>query len=168
MKVNIENPSYMNRIIKIISPITYQTFKVDLNGDEQEVKELLGIILEINPKLIKALRDSYNNYYSISNALQNYLIFANPNNYFTVVLKDISQSNFNKNNHYFSNKYGKYNQQISPEKYQDKIYRELAKKLKSVINSNPHDSDKKENSKYNSSDETSFLKNNPKRHKKKR
>ena len=77
MKVNIGNQIYMNRIIKIISPITYQTFKVELNGDEQEVKELLGTILEINPKLIKGLRDSFNNYYTISNALQNPLLYTN-------------------------------------------------------------------------------------------
>ena len=40
----------MHRIIKLISPITCQTFKVELNGEEEEMKELLGTILEINPK----------------------------------------------------------------------------------------------------------------------
>ena len=163
MKVNIGNQIYMNRIIKIISPITYQTFKVELNGDEQEVKELLGTILEINPKLIKGLRDSFNNYYTISNALQNPLLYTNHNNYYTVLLKDISQSNFNN----FSYKYEKYNQKNNKEKHQDKIYKELAKKLKSVIISNSYNSDRKENSKFNSSGKSNLSKNNRKSHGKK-
>ena len=164
MKENIGNPFYMNRIIKIISPITYQTFKVELNGDEQEVKELLGTILEINPKLIKILRDSFNNYYTISNALQNHLLYTNHNNYYTVVLKDISHSNFNS----FSSKYEKFERNNYKEKHQDKIYKELAKKLKSVINSNSYNSDTKEYSKYNFSGESSLSKKNRKSLKKER
>ena len=53
------NAFYMNRIIKLISPITCQTFKIELNGEENELRELLATILEINPKSIKGLRDYY-------------------------------------------------------------------------------------------------------------
>ena len=72
---------YMNRIIKLISPITCQTFKIELNGEEEEMRELLGTILEINPKSIKGLRDSFNNYYTISSAVKNPLL-----NTLTIVL----------------------------------------------------------------------------------
>ena len=84
---------YMNRIIKLISPITCQTFKIELNGEEEEMRELLGTILEINPKSIKGLRDSFNNYYTISSAVKNPLLNTDPYNYYTVVIKGNGQNN---------------------------------------------------------------------------
>ena len=93
MKNNSGNNLYMHRIIKLISPITCQTFKVELNGEEDEMRELLGTILEINPKSIKGLRDSFNNYYTISSAVKNPLLNTDPYNYYTVVIKGINQSN---------------------------------------------------------------------------
>ena len=93
MKNNNGNNLYMHRIIKLISPITCQTFKVELNGEEDELRELLGTILEINPKSIKGLRDSFNNYYTISSAVKNPLLNTDPYNYYTVVIKGINQSN---------------------------------------------------------------------------
>ena len=93
MKNNNGNNLYMHRIIKLISPITCQTFKVELNGEEDEMRELLGTILEINPKSIKGLRDSFNNYYTISSAVKNPLLNTDPYNYYTVVIKGINQSN---------------------------------------------------------------------------
>ncbi len=79
---------YLNRIIKIISPFTFQTFKIELNGEENELRELLATILEINPNSIKGLRDSYNNYYTLSSAVNNPHINTSPYNYYTVVIKD--------------------------------------------------------------------------------
>ena len=93
MKNNNGNNLYMHRIIKLISPITCQTFKVELNGEEEEMRELLGTILEINPKSIKGLRDSFNNYYTISSAVKNPLLNTDPYNYYTVVIKGVGQSN---------------------------------------------------------------------------
>ena len=81
------NAYYMNRIIKLISPLTCQTFKIELNGEENELRELLATILEINPKSIKGLRDSYNNYYTLSSAVKNPHINTDPYNYYTVVIK---------------------------------------------------------------------------------
>ena len=86
------NAFYMNRIIKLISPITCQTFKIELNGEENELRELLATILEINPKSIKGLRDS-NNYYTLSSAVKNPNINTDPYNYYTVVIKGIGSSN---------------------------------------------------------------------------
>ena len=83
------NAYYMNRIIKLISPLTCQTFKIELNGEENELRELLATILEINPKSIKGLRDSYNNYYTLSSAVKNPHINTDPYNYYTVVIKGI-------------------------------------------------------------------------------
>ena len=93
MNNNNGNNLYMHRIIKIISPITCQTFKIELNGKEDEMRELLGTILEINPKSIKGLRDSFNNYYTLSSALKNPLINTDPYNYYTVVIKGFGISN---------------------------------------------------------------------------
>ena len=93
MNNNNGNNLYMHRIIKIISPITCQTFKIELNGNEDEMRELLGTILEINPKSIKGLRDSFNNYYTLSSALKTPLINTDPYNYYTVVIKGLSTSN---------------------------------------------------------------------------
>ena len=90
---NNKNTFYANRIIKLISPLTCQTFKVELNGEENELRELLGTILEINPKSIKGLRDSYNNYYTLSSAVKNPFINTDPYNYYTVVIKGFNQPN---------------------------------------------------------------------------
>ena len=90
---NNKNTFYVNRIIKLISPLTCQTFKVELNGEENELRELLGTILEINPKSIKGLRDSYNNYYTLSSAVKNPYINTDPYNYYTVVIKGFNQIN---------------------------------------------------------------------------
>ena len=58
--------------------------------------ELLGTILEINPKSIKGLRDSFNNYYTLSTALKNPLINTDPYNYYKVVIKSYGISNYIK------------------------------------------------------------------------
>ena len=92
---NNNNSFYSNRIIKIISPITYQVFKIELNGDEKELRELIATLFEINSKSIKGLKDSYNNYYTISSALKTPLINTSPNNYYTLIIKGKEQFNNN-------------------------------------------------------------------------
>ena len=89
---------YVNRIIKLISPFSFQAFKVELNGEEDELRELIATILEINPNSIKGIRDSYNNYYTLSSAIKNPHINTNPNNYYTIVIKDSNQNNINNRN----------------------------------------------------------------------
>lgn len=88
---------YLNRIIKVISPFTFQTFKIELNGEENELRELLATILDINPNSIKGLRDSYNNYYTLSSAVKNPHINTNPYNYYTVITKNTSAINIKNN-----------------------------------------------------------------------
>ena len=87
------NAFYMNRIIKLISPITCQTFKIELNGEENELRELLGTILEINPKSIKGLRDSYNNYYTLSSAIKKENIKNNKSTGMLMIKKDKENKN---------------------------------------------------------------------------
>ena len=87
---------YINRIIKIISPFTFQTFKIELNGEEDELRDLLATILEINPNSIKGLRDSYNNYYTLSSAVKNPHINTSQYNYYTVVIKEPNDFNNKK------------------------------------------------------------------------
>ena len=82
---------HQNRMIKLISPITYKTYKIDLNGKKEELIELIGTLLDIDSKLIKGLRDSFNNFYTISSALKNPLLNTIPNNYYTVVLRDMNE-----------------------------------------------------------------------------
>jgi len=91
------NMYYLNRIIKVISPFTFQTFKIELNGEENELRELLATILDINPNSIKGLRDSYNNYYTLSSAVKNPHINTNPYNYYTVITKNTSAINIKNN-----------------------------------------------------------------------
>ena len=83
-------------IIKIISPFTFQTFKIELNGEEEELRDLIATILGIHPNSIKGIRDSYNNYYTLSSAVKNPHINTNPNNYYTVVIKESNPLNINK------------------------------------------------------------------------
>ena len=135
----------MNRIIKIISPITYQTYKVEISGNKEELKELLGEILEIDPYSIKGLRDSFNNLYTISNALQNPLLNSDSNNYYTVVLKENKNFIIENNNNYHHQK-------------SHKNYDEIVKKLKSVVDSNYHNFENEKESNHNSSNESSHSK----------
>ena len=93
--LNSNNSFYANRIIKIISPITYQVFKIGLNGDENELRELISTLFEINIESIKGLYDSYNNYYTISSALKSPLINISPYNYFTLIIKGKEPINTN-------------------------------------------------------------------------
>ena len=100
-----------NKLINIFYPITGMSFKIELNGNESSLRELLGTILEIHPSSIKGIKDSYNNYYTLSSALKSRNINTDPNNFYTI----ITENNFNtkeydirkyslNNNNYISNK----------------------------------------------------------------
>ena len=88
------------KLIHILSPLTGQPFKIELNGNESSLRDLLGTILEIPSSSIKGIKDSYNNYYTLSSALNSRNINNDPNNFYTV----ISENNIN-NNEYNIRKY---------------------------------------------------------------
>ena len=90
---------YQNKLIRIISPFSGEQFKIELGGKEEELRELLATLLNIEPSYIKGLKDSFGNYYTLSSALNDIFIFSNENNIFSLVL-NISNKNKNKYNYY--------------------------------------------------------------------
>ena len=77
---------YQNKLIRIISPFSGEQFKIELGGKENEFRELLATLLNIDSSYIKGLKDSYGNYYTLSSALNGLFIFSNENNLFSLVL----------------------------------------------------------------------------------
>ena len=73
---------YQNKLIRIISPFSGEQFKIELGGKENEFRELLATLLNIDSSYIKGLKDSYGNYYTLSSALNGLFIFSNENNFF--------------------------------------------------------------------------------------
>ena len=125
----MKNISRNNKMIKIISQYSGESFNIELKGSEGSLKELLGTILNISPNEIKGIRDTYNNYYTLSSALKSKNINEYPNNYFSIItnnginnnnnaLSDINAYNINKshnyvNNNLFNNMYLKPNHYIN-------------------------------------------------------
>ena len=125
----MKNISRNNKMIKIISQYSGESFNIELKGSEESLKELLGTILNISPNEIKGIRDTYNNYYTLSSALKSKNINEYPNNYFSIItnnginnnnnaLSDINAYNINKshnyvNNNLFNNMYLKPNHYIN-------------------------------------------------------
>jgi len=56
------------RIIKIQTP-SNEKLNINLSGDEGELRELLSVLIGLNPSDIKGLRDKYGNYYTLSYAV---------------------------------------------------------------------------------------------------
>lgn len=79
---------FISRLVTLISPFSNELIKIELNGEESELRELLATIFDVNPKSIKGLRDSYNNYYTLSSAIKNPRLNIEPFNYFTVIIKE--------------------------------------------------------------------------------
>ena len=125
----MKNISRNNKMIKIISQYSGESFNIELKGSEESLKELLGTILNISPNEIKGIRDTYNNYYTLSSALKSKNINEYPNNYFSIItnnginnnnnsFSDINVYNINKshnyvNNNLFNNMYLKPNHYIN-------------------------------------------------------
>ena len=56
------------RIIKIQTP-SNEKININLSGDEIELRELLSVLIGLNPSDIKGLKDKYGNYYTLSYAV---------------------------------------------------------------------------------------------------
>ena len=82
-----------DKVIHILSPVTGMTFKIELNGEEKSLRELLGTILEIPSSSIRGIRDNYNNYYTLSSAINSKIINTSPNNYYSIVTENIFENN---------------------------------------------------------------------------
>ena len=83
----------IEKVIHILSPVTGMTFKIELNGEEKSLRELLGTILEIPSSSIRGIRDNYNNYYTLSSAINSKIINTSPNNYYSIVTENILDNN---------------------------------------------------------------------------
>ena len=117
-----------DKMIHILSPLTGMTFKIELNGDEKGLRELLGTLLEIPSSSIRGIKDTYNNYYTLSSALKSKHINTSPNNYYSIVTENVINNNndirkfllnpinniFNNNKDFYSNNlYYYYNNYIN-------------------------------------------------------
>ena len=125
MKKNHKN----NKMIKVISPYDGGQYNIELKGSEKSIKELLSIVLHIPLNSIKGIKDNYNNYYTISSALNAKNIKKGQNKFFLVITNnDIINNNevittnindyYNKNLDYinsnpYNNFYFKSNQYIN-------------------------------------------------------
>ena len=85
--------SEADKVIHILSPVTGMTFKIELNGEEKSLRELLGTILEIPSSSIRGIRDNYNNYYTLSSAINSKIINTSPNKYYSIVTENILENN---------------------------------------------------------------------------
>ena len=81
-----------DKVIHILSPVTGMTFKIELNGEEKSLRELLGTVLEIPSSSIRGIRDNYNNYYTLSSAIKSKIINTSPNNYYSIVTDNILEN----------------------------------------------------------------------------
>lgn len=84
----MNNKIYDNRIVKLISPINNEILKIDLSGDENELKDLIGSIINVTPSSIKGLKDNFGNYYTISSAIKSPFLKFNSNSLFLIVLNN--------------------------------------------------------------------------------
>ena len=128
------NNFYENRIIKLISPINNECFTIELSGDENELKELIATIINVPSSSIKGIKDSFDNYYTLSCAIKNprlnsnfsssYLIVINNNNLFNESYSNKNQKkdlNFNKNQIIHSNNFNFQNVELNALKNKNDI-----------------------------------------------
>ena len=87
--------SKKNKMIRVISPYNKNLFNVELKGNESSLKDLLSTILNIPSTSIKGIRDNYNNYYTLSSALNSSNINKIPNNYFSIIINNNDNNNIN-------------------------------------------------------------------------
>ncbi len=58
------------RMIKLLLP-TNKFIKIQISGDENELKDLLSTVIDSTPSQIKGIKDSEGNYYTLSSAIRN-------------------------------------------------------------------------------------------------
>ena len=97
-----------NRIIQLILP-NKKIIKINISGDENELKELISEIAGINTSQIKGIKDSKGNYYTLSAAIKTDDIYYLKDNYFELILgkeninKSPIKNNIGTNNIIFTN-----------------------------------------------------------------
>lgn len=74
------------KMIKLLLP--NNTFiKIQISGDENELKDLLSTVIDLSPSQIKGIKDSNGNYYTLSSAISNsHFLQKNENIYYELIL----------------------------------------------------------------------------------
>ena len=87
--------------IKILLP-SNNFINVQINGNEEEVKETLSKISNISPEQIKGIKDSKGNYYTLSSFLKNINFNTNTEIYYELILsKSINKNDINNKKNKF-------------------------------------------------------------------
>ena len=74
------------RMIKLLLP-TNKFIKIQISGDENELKDLLSTVIDSTPSQIKGIKDSEGNYYTLSSAIRSAnLLQKNDNIYYELIL----------------------------------------------------------------------------------
>ena len=73
-------------MIKLLLP-TNKFIKIQISGDENELKDLLSTVIDSTPSQIKGIKDSEGNYYTLSSAIRSAnLLQKNDNIYYELIL----------------------------------------------------------------------------------
>ena len=82
------------RMIKLLLP-TNKFIKIQISGDENELKDLISTVINSTPSQIKGIKDSEGNYYTLSSAIRSsHLLQSNENIYYELILgKPIEKKN---------------------------------------------------------------------------
>ena len=95
---------FHNRMIQLLLP-NQKIIKINFGGDEKELKDLISEIAGISPSQIKGIKDSNQNYYTISSALKNDDILKQKDIYYELILgKDNLKDSFLLKSQDFSHK----------------------------------------------------------------
>ena len=88
-----------SRIIQLILP-NKKLIKINISGDEFELRDLISEIAGINPLQIKGIKDSNGNYYTLSSAIKTEDIYkGQKNNFYELILgKENNKISLTKNN----------------------------------------------------------------------
>ena len=74
------------RMIKLLLP-TNKFIKIQISGDENELKDLISTVINSTPSQIKGIKDSEGNYYTLSSAIRSsHLLQSNENIYYELIL----------------------------------------------------------------------------------
>ena len=89
------------RIIQLLLP-NKKLIKINISGDEYELRDLISEVAGINPLQIKGIKDSNGNYYTLSSALKTEDIYkGQKNNFYELILgkenNQITKNNINSN-----------------------------------------------------------------------
>jgi hypothetical protein len=85
------------RIIKLVTPHG-EVINVEMSTNERELKELLSLIAGVQPSEVKGIRDKFGNFYTISFAVNNYIINSSFSDTYFLICDVRQLNNFDNSN----------------------------------------------------------------------